>query len=281
MAQAAAGEEAALATLIRVMASRPGADEKRRRSLADLATATARNMGLDDGEVRRVELAAVLQHIGHLAPPPAPDRISVAVAGAQLVSGLKWLEPAAPLLRHQYENWDGTGGPDHLEGEQIPLGARILRACETYVDVQAGSTAGAPVHPVAAVLQLTSGAGKELDPKVTAALGVVVWSTQNSTPSDVPAGAGETHSSGRPTSPQQSVAAPPIHPDVDLDALTEREREILWLVAQGLSNKEIADKLVLSEYTVKTHVSHILQKLSVPDRTKAAVYLLRKLYSVS
>ncbi|MGY1434829.1 response regulator [Streptomyces reniochalinae] len=58
-------------------------------------------------------------------------------------------------------------------------------------------------------------------------------------------------------------------------ALTEREREVLGLIADGRSNREIARALVLSEKTVKTHVSNILMKLDVADRTQAALWAVR------
>ena len=57
--------------------------------------------------------------------------------------------------------------------------------------------------------------------------------------------------------------------------LTKREREILTLVAEGMSNREIAERLVLSPETVKSHVAAILEKLNVSDRTQAAIYAVR------
>ena len=59
------------------------------------------------------------------------------------------------------------------------------------------------------------------------------------------------------------------------DELTERETEVMCLLARGLSNKEIARELTIGEKTVKTHVSNILSKLNVPSRTQAALYAVR------
>jgi len=60
------------------------------------------------------------------------------------------------------------------------------------------------------------------------------------------------------------------------DSLTEREQEVLDLIADGLNNREIGERLFISEKTVKTHVSNILGKLGLADRTQAAVYALRR-----
>lgn len=57
--------------------------------------------------------------------------------------------------------------------------------------------------------------------------------------------------------------------------LTERERQVVSLVAQGRSNSEIAEALVISDKTVKTHISNILSKLSLQDRTQLAIYAIK------
>jgi DNA-binding NarL/FixJ family response regulator len=69
-------------------------------------------------------------------------------------------------------------------------------------------------------------------------------------------------------------AAPPEDP---LSALSDREREVLALVAEGLRNREIADRLVISEPTVKTHVRHVLEKLQIRNRAEAAAFAARHL----
>ena len=66
-----------------------------------------------------------------------------------------------------------------------------------------------------------------------------------------------------------------VGPEPAISGLTPREREILNLVAQGKTNKEIAIDLTLSERTVKTHISNILSKLQLHDRTQAALYAAR------
>ncbi|GAA3741490.1 response regulator transcription factor [Plantactinospora mayteni] len=64
--------------------------------------------------------------------------------------------------------------------------------------------------------------------------------------------------------------------DVGLSALTPRERDILALVAQGRSNQQIAEQLVISERTARTHVSHVLSKLNLSSRTQAALVAIRE-----
>lgn len=73
----------------------------------------------------------------------------------------------------------------------------------------------------------------------------------------------------------QELSHSPVQPTPP-DPLTEREIEVLQMVAQGQSNREIAAQLMISETTVRTHVSNILSKLHLSSRTQAALYALRQ-----
>lgn len=73
----------------------------------------------------------------------------------------------------------------------------------------------------------------------------------------------------------REISRPPQKPG-EVEPLTEREVDILVQVSKGLSNQEIANRLVLSERTVRTHVSNILAKLHLANRTQAALYALRE-----
>ncbi len=72
------------------------------------------------------------------------------------------------------------------------------------------------------------------------------------------------------------IAHPAAQPSHDVTDLTARELEVLGLIAHGKSNREIASALVISEKTVKTHVSSLLSKLHQEDRTQLAIYALKK-----
>ena len=70
---------------------------------------------------------------------------------------------------------------------------------------------------------------------------------------------------------RQFTRIPRPAPPKELDELTARERDILLLIARGLSNSEISQQLYISETTVKTHVTHILAKLGLRDRVQAVI----------
>jgi two-component system, NarL family, response regulator LiaR len=74
---------------------------------------------------------------------------------------------------------------------------------------------------------------------------------------------------------EQVARQPQVEPAANVPALTQRELEVIHLVGQGQSNREIAETLVISEKTAKAHVSNILGKLGLDDRTQMAIYAVR------
>jgi NarL family two-component system response regulator LiaR len=74
----------------------------------------------------------------------------------------------------------------------------------------------------------------------------------------------------------QELSHPSKESQPTIDPLTERELDVLRLIAQGLSNRDIAEELVIAEWTVRTHVSNVLSKLHLASRTQAALYALKK-----
>ena len=104
---------------------------------------------------------------------------------------------------------------------------------------------------------------------------------KDTTPDDLLRAVRAVHAGDMPVHP--NIAArliqelrKPLRPPLTEEPLTPREVEILRHVSQGLTNQEIADLLVVSERTVRTHVSNILEKLHLANRTQAALYALRE-----
>jgi diguanylate cyclase (GGDEF)-like protein/putative nucleotidyltransferase with HDIG domain len=143
------------------------------------AAGIARSLGMTDNEIQGVKTAALLHDIGKLAVPehilskPGPltqeefQKIRIhPQVGAEIISGVPFPYPVAPLILSHHERWDGKGYPAGLKGDDIPLGARILSVVD-YFDALMSER---PYHKAmsldAAVGLLRQEAGKALDPRV-------------------------------------------------------------------------------------------------------------------
>jgi NarL family two-component system response regulator LiaR len=130
------------------------------------------------------------------------------------------------------------------------------------------------------VLVLTSFSG---DDKVFPALraGAMGYLLKDSGPEELVRAIQQVHSGAsslHPTIARKLLKelAYPLEKETDAVSLTDRETEVLQLVAKGQTNREIAERLAISEATVRTHVSNILAKLKLDSRTQAALYALRE-----
>jgi NarL family two-component system response regulator LiaR len=135
-------------------------------------------------------------------------------------------------------------------------------------------------QPEARILVLTTFAGEDkVFPAIKA--GALGYHLKDSRPEDLAQAIRQVYRGESSLHPiiarkvLEELARPSSRPPTP-DPLTQREVEVLRLVAQGLENPEIAEKLVITEATVRTHVSNITGKLHVASRTQAALYALRE-----
>jgi two-component system, NarL family, response regulator LiaR len=136
-------------------------------------------------------------------------------------------------------------------------------------------------HPEARVLVLTSfAADNKVFPAIKA--GAAGYLLKDSSPDELVRAIRQVHRGEPSLHPAiarkllQEVAHPALTLEPAPEALTEREMAVLRLIAQGLSNQEIADRIAVSEPTVRAHVSRILGKLHLASRTQAALYAVRE-----
>jgi HD-GYP domain-containing protein (c-di-GMP phosphodiesterase class II) len=141
------------------------------------ACAVGERLNLSLPDLLELELGALLHDLGKLRVPdhvlskrgpldPAERELvnRHPVWGAELLEQVPGLEPVATIVRFHHERWDGTGYPDGLGRDRIPIASRIVAVCDAYQAMTSARPYRAALPPAAAAYELRSGAGTQFDP---------------------------------------------------------------------------------------------------------------------
>ncbi|MBS1894141.1 MAG: diguanylate cyclase [Actinobacteria bacterium] len=155
--------------------------------VAELAAEVAADLGLDAEERDEIRRAAELHDVGKMAIPDAilskPGPLEPAerdfirkhtLIGERIIAAAPALVPVARLVRSSHERWDGGGYPDGLAGEEIPIGSRIIAACDAYDAMTSERPYSVAMVEARALEELAAGAGRQFDQRVADSLRRVV-----------------------------------------------------------------------------------------------------------
>jgi HD-GYP domain-containing protein (c-di-GMP phosphodiesterase class II) len=229
------------------------------RRVADTAEAIARRLRLPEDEIVTTRRAALTHDLGLVAVPSfvldkPPSKLTRAefeqvrlhpYHGERILSNVPALRNSAELVGAHHERLDGQGYHRGLTDRQIPLGAQIIAASDRFDELchDAPGRAGLPLD----------NALKVMDKEVGTVL------------------SGDVFQALRDELGLEQRPAPPARREWPA-GLTHREVEVIQLAARGLSRREMAQRLYLSESTVRTHLEHIYAKIGVSSRAAATLY---------
>jgi putative two-component system response regulator len=237
----------------------------------------ARQLDLPPEECELIRVASPMHDIGKIA---VPDRVllkkgpltaaerttmqSHAEIGYRILAGsrARLLRVASMIAWTHHERVDGSGYPRRLGGEDIPLEGRIAAVADVFVALTRDRAHRARLSEADAMLVMEDGRGRDFDPGVLDAFFDV-----------------RARLAAERTGPE--VGLRPAFGDHETASvagggLSPRERQVLQLAADGLSPVEIAEELVISPATIKTHFHHIYSKLEARDRAGAVATGLRR-----
>ena len=231
------------------------------RSVAEVAVGMGSYLDLGGAEQTKLRCAALVHDIGNVAIPfnilekgdhrSASEWEYYRLHSYYTQRVLERVEPfreLAPAAAAAHEWMNGLGYHRQLIGEQIPLNGRILAVADTYV--QLTQQPGDKLEPEDALRKMRSSVGTQFDGLCYEALTASL------------------------TGAHFIKRTAPVHRQ--LGDLTEREAEVLRMLAQGQSNPQIAKALVISRKTVEHHLEHIYNKIGVTSRTSAVVYAVQR-----
>jgi HD-GYP domain-containing protein (c-di-GMP phosphodiesterase class II) len=228
------------------------------RAVSELAAESGSRLGLDDAEVRTLRRAGLVHDLGRLGisnaiwDKPGPlgagewERLRMhPYLTERMLRQSEALAPLAAIAVQHRERLDGSGYPRGLSGAVISRPARILAAADAYQAMREPR----PHRPALSA----DGAARELRSDVKAG-------RYDADAVEAVLGAAGHRVARRPEGPA---------------GLTPREIEVLRLLARGLSNKAIAERLVISPKTVASHAEHIYAKINAPTRAAAGLFAMQ------
>ena len=152
-------------------------------TVVEMASHVADRLGLSEAEIGYVRGAALLHDIGKVAIPDTilhkPGALTEEewelmrqhpVIGERILRAIPGLGPVARIVRHEHERFDGGGYPDGIAGEEIPIGSRIILACDAYHAMTSDRPYRQAMSHRDAVIELSQQAGSQFDPQVTGTL---------------------------------------------------------------------------------------------------------------
>ena len=181
--QSGDGAPAAVAALAAAIDARDNYTHEHSAQVVELACKVAQALEIPADQVERVRDGAMLHDVGKVLIPneilqkPGPlteEEWRVMrehpVIGEQILLRTPALVEIAPMVRHEHERWDGAGYPNGLAGEAIPVGSRIIFACDSYNAMITARPYREPMTHAEACAELEAGAGTQFDPAVVSAL---------------------------------------------------------------------------------------------------------------
>jgi putative two-component system response regulator len=169
--------------LVQALRSRDTATEEHGDRVAERVVAVGRRLGLTEEQLADLEYGAVFHDIGKIGVPDSilhnedeltDDEWQVirqhTVVGEQIIRPVGFLRNVAGIVRHSHEHWDGSGYPDGLAGEEIPIESRVIFACDAFDAMTSKRSYQEPLDHGAAIARMRELAGVRFDPRVVDAV---------------------------------------------------------------------------------------------------------------